>query len=328
MNVAVRQLQAFLRLAASRSFTVAARQVGLSQPAFSLSIRRLEEAVGARLFDRDTRRVALTPEGLEFLPVAQRLVADWTAAFSDLSDLIAKRRGHVVVAALPSLATTLLPATLVRYAASYPGIEIGVRDVPPDEVLKLIKTGKADLGLSVDPGRADDLVFEPLLSDSFVLVCRADHPLAADGPARWADLARYPFVAMALATSVRQHIDVALVRAGVHVPTFIEVQQLATLSGMVAAGLGASALPSLCLPITLQPSMVWRRLRRPGVSRRLGLLRRSRQPLSMAANALATALQRTAETPSLLGPGWTEVTNLSSAPARASGRSTLTLSLG
>jgi len=311
MNVTVRQLEAFLRLAACRSFSDAARQVGLSQPAFSLSIRRLEETVGARLFDRDTRRVALTSEGGEFLPVAQRLVADWTAAFSDLRDLIAKGRGQVVVAALPSLAAALLPATLARYAASYPGIELGVRDVPPDEVLKLIKTGKADLGLSVDPGKADDLVFEPLLSDSFVLVCRADHPLAADGPASWADLARHPFVAMAHATSVRQHVDVALGQAGVHLPTVIEVHQLATLSGMVAAGLGASALPSLCLPVTLQPSMVWRPLRRPRLHRRLGLLRRSRQTLSMAASALVTELQRTAGIPSLLGPGWTEVAELS-----------------
>jgi LysR family carnitine catabolism transcriptional activator len=311
MNVTLRQLHAFLRLAASRNFSNAAQEVGLSQPAFSLSIRRLEETIGARLFDRDTRTVALTPEKQEFLPVAQRLVEDWTAAFSDIRELIAKRRGRVVVAALPSLAAAVLPSTLARYATAYPGVELGVRDVIADEILNLLKAGKADLGLSVDPGEADDLVFEPLLSDRFVLICRNDHPLARRERATWADLARHPFIAMARSTSVRQHIERALDRAGVHVSQVIEVDHLATVSGMLAAGLGLTSLPSLCLPVVLQESMAWRPVDEPEMHRRLGLLRRRRQSLSVAAAALAAELRRVAGTPSLFGPARHEVINLS-----------------
>src|SRR6476469_6659254 len=104
LNLSTRQVRAFLALAEHRNFTRAARQCHLSQSAFSTVIRTLEEAIAMRLFDRDTRKVELTPEGRLFEAGAARLMLDFQLALDDLGQHAARRRGRVAVAALPSLA--------------------------------------------------------------------------------------------------------------------------------------------------------------------------------------------------------------------------------
>lgn len=306
-NVTVRQLEAFLTVAETRSFHQAADRVHLSQPALSMSIRRLEEAVGARLFDRTTRTVELTPEGREFEAVARRLVEDWQAAFSGMSDLIRKRRGRVAVAALPSIAAGLLPVALARFRTEYPGIDLGVRDVLADEVLNLVRGDKADIGFSVDPGEVEGLVFQPLLSDRFIALLPADHPLALRQHITWDDLADLPFIGMSRTTSVRQRLETVQAQLRRRPNNLCEVEHLATVAGMVAAGLGVSAVPSLCLPVMLREGLVWRPLTSPGVERRLGLITRAGRSLSVAAQAFADWLRVTVADPAGLGPGWSEM---------------------
>src|SRR5690349_17725105 len=100
LNVSTRQVRAFLALAQHRSFTRAAQQCHLSQSAFSALIRTLEDAVGLRLFDRDTRKVDLTPEGELFRQGVSRLMEDFRATMADLGEHAARRRGRARIAAL------------------------------------------------------------------------------------------------------------------------------------------------------------------------------------------------------------------------------------
>ena len=101
MNISTRQVDAFLALAAQRSFTRAAAQCHLSQPAFSALIRALEDDLGLRLFDRSTRHVSLTAEGENFHASALRIRAEVDAALATLRDAALLRRGRVSVALLP-----------------------------------------------------------------------------------------------------------------------------------------------------------------------------------------------------------------------------------
>ena len=98
----LQQLKAFLAVAETGSFVAASSRVGLSQPALSLTVKALEEELGGRLFDRTSRRVALTSEGRQFRPAAARLVADWHAAFDDIRSLFRMERGRISTAVLPS----------------------------------------------------------------------------------------------------------------------------------------------------------------------------------------------------------------------------------
>src|SRR3546814_16655578 len=103
MNLSPRQLRAFGALAQERHFTKAAQRCHTTQPAFSALIKALEDAAGTRLFDRTTRRVELTPEGRLFNESALRLLNDLDGVMQDIQAHVAKRKGRVAVAALPSL---------------------------------------------------------------------------------------------------------------------------------------------------------------------------------------------------------------------------------
>src|SRR6266516_1026116 len=128
MNFTLRELEAFLDVARLGSFTRAARSLNMSQPALTVRIRHLEEALGVRLLDRTTRSVALTQIGREFLPVVARVLGEIDAVAVNARDVAGRRRGVVTVAALPSAASTLLPAIIAAFKARHRGIVVRLRD--------------------------------------------------------------------------------------------------------------------------------------------------------------------------------------------------------
>lgn len=284
-HLSTRQLDAFLALAEQRNFTRAAAQCHLSQPAFSALIRALEEDLGLRLFDRSTRHVDLTGEGQNFLESARRIRAEITTALAALRDAATLQRGRVAVALLPSLAAGWLPGVLAAYRAAYPGIEIDIADVLSEPCIERVASGKADFALAAIRADTPELQAEPFCSDDFHLVCPANHPLARrKKPIAPADLAAWPFIHLARTSSVRQYLEAALHPEAMH--TLMEVEQLATVMGMVRAGLGISVVPALTLFHFDQPGLVTRPLALPGLLRQIYLVRRRDRSLSVAAQAL------------------------------------------
>ncbi|APW38803.1 LysR family transcriptional regulator [Rhodoferax koreense] len=284
MNVSTRQLQAFVALAEQRSFTRAAALCHLSQPAFSALIGQLEEALGIRLFDRSTRHVAPTPEGLSFEISARRVLAEFDAALAGVDDQLARRSGRVSIALLPSLAAGWLPQILQRYRAQYPGVEIEVADVLSEPCVERVRSGQADFALAAIRADTPELRAEAFCSDGFHLVCPVGHPLATQAEVKPRDVAAYPFIHMARTSSVRQYLDAAV--HPLQMQTLMEVDQLATAMGMVRAGLGISLMPALTLFHFAQPGLVTRPLNWPGLTRRIYLVRRRDRSLSLAAQTL------------------------------------------
>ncbi|MES2262430.1 MAG: LysR family transcriptional regulator [Pseudomonadota bacterium] len=245
-NISTKLLHAFLALDECRHFTRAAERVHLSQSAFSALIRKLETALGARLVERDTRNVTLTAEGELFVEVARSLVADFDAAFSNMSDYIARRKGRVTIAALPSLAANGLPAVIREYRQLYPGITVQLFDTLSDQCLHLLRQGKADLALTAPGENLSEFETSTLCSDPFYLVCRHDHALAGKRRIRLADLAGCELIQLAKSTSVRQHVE--MLTRGIAVrQSGLEVEHLATVAGLVEHGLGVSLVPELTL---------------------------------------------------------------------------------
>lgn len=286
-HLSTRQLDAFLALAEQRNFTRAATQCHLSQPAFSALIRALEDDLGLRLFDRSTRHVDLTGEGQNFLESARRIRGEITAALAAVRDAATLQRGRVAVALLPSLAAGWLPGVLAAYRSAYPGIEIDIADVLSEPCIERVASGKADFALAAIRADTPELQAEPFCSDDFHLVCPADHALARRKKAITpADLAAYPFIHLARISSVRQYLEAAFHPQGMH--TLMELEQLASVMGMVRAGLGISVVPALTLFHFNQPGLVTRPLALPGLLRQIYLVRRRDRSLSVAAQALYT----------------------------------------
>lgn len=289
MTAQIRQVEAFLMLAQTGSFSEASRRFGLSQPAFSLSIQRLEEVLGVRLFHRTSRRVKLTAEGEAFLPMASGLLRNWTGVFEEMADLTAVRRGRVALAALPSIAAGLLPPVVLEFTRKHPGVKLEIHDVLQGEVIELVRSGRVDFGISVGPDDSAETEFLPLLDDNFVALLRHDHPLAGHDRISWEALSRHPLVSMTSTTSVRRLTDFTFAEARIGARFLSEVNHLATIAGLVAAGYALAALPALCLPVVLRPDLEWRPLGSPVARRTLGLLRLRHSP-SVAAEAFLQEL--------------------------------------
>jgi LysR family carnitine catabolism transcriptional activator len=283
-NVSVRDLRAFTALAAVRNFTRAAKECNLSQPAFSALIRALEESVGARLFDRDTRKVELTAEGQRFLESATRLLQDFGLALTDLRDLATRRRGRVAVAVLPSLAAGWLPDVLAEFHRAHPGIELDVADALADECIDRVRAGKADFALASSRATSSELTSELFCADRFHFVCRRDHALAGRRRVTLQQLGDEPFVHLARSSSVRQHVDQALWPGRAR--KVMELEQLSTVAGMVRAGLGITVVPALTLFHFRHPDLATVPLDAPGMVREIFLLRSRDRGLSIAARSL------------------------------------------
>ena len=285
MQCSMRQLRAFVRLTEERNFTRAAAAMHLSQPAFSTLIGSLENALGVRLFERNRRLVALTPEGVDFQEGARRAIAEFDSAIAGVHDHASLKRGRVSIALLPSLAAGWLPSVLARYRQMHPGISLQVADVLSDPCIQLVMTGQADFALAAVRAETPELQAEVFCADDFHLVCRADHPFASGQvKLRVRDLAEHPFIHLSRTSSVRQYLDAAFHPRTMK--TVMEVDQLATVMGMVRAGLGISLVPTLTLFHFDQPEIVTRKIQLPGLTRRIYLVRRRDRSFSLAAQAL------------------------------------------
>jgi LysR family carnitine catabolism transcriptional activator len=294
IDLTPRQLLCFLRVAETGGFSAAARALGVSQPALSRTIGQVEAMVGARVLDRDTRNVVLTPVGLELRPIAERLLAEFSGAYGELARFVTGQRGRVVVAALPSIAAVLLPPAIARFTSLWPEVEIAILDGLSGSVLDAVADGKADVGMTIRPAPQATLAYKPLLSDVFGLVCRRDDEAPGEGSLPWSAFKGRRFIAMAPQSSVREMTDAALLQAGLAIPQLYGCAFLGTTGHLVAAGLGITALPHFVLPLLGQSTLVWRRLERPVMRRQLGVVTRNGRALSPAGQAFLVSLEKEA----------------------------------
>jgi LysR family carnitine catabolism transcriptional activator len=289
-NISSRLLYAFVALAELKHFTRAAERCHTSQSALSVMIQKLEAQVGTRLFERDTRKVALTPEGELFAEAARSLIAEMESAFDNMSDYVARRRGRVSIAALPSLAATVLPELIAQYRERYPGVVVSLHDALSDQCLSLLRGGNADLALTAAGPKVAEFDARPLHSDRFYLVCRQDHPLAGRKTIRPAELGGQEIVHLAKSSSVRQHVDVLL--DGVPaVDSGFDVEHLATAAGLVKQGLGVCLVPELTLYQFRQLGLVTVAIR-SAHRRPILLVKRKHQSLSIAAQAMLELIEK------------------------------------
>jgi DNA-binding transcriptional LysR family regulator len=297
MKATVRQLEIFLSIAELRSFTDAGRTLNVSQPALSRTIRQTEAAVGARLFDRDTRNVELTPAGRALIPIAKRIVGEFESSFGELAQFVNGNVGQIAIAALPSIAASILPEAIRQFRCNRPKVDILIHDGMSHAITEAINEGKVEIGVGARPSTSDRVIYRPLLSDDFVLVCRNDDPLVDRRKAAWSIFQGRPFVAMIDSSSVRALTDATFLQLGLEVKPLYECAHIATAGNLIAAGLGISALPRLTLPLIASNAVTAIPLERPAIKRSIGIITRPGRSLSPAAECFLAILTRTLLSP-------------------------------
>ncbi|MNV39493.1 HTH-type transcriptional regulator GltC [compost metagenome] len=201
--------------------------------------------------------------------------------------------GRIALAALPSLAAGAVPRAFARFAAQHPGVQMELIDSLAGPAFDMVRAGRVDFALTAANPAYADLDYTPLVSDRFVLLMGRTHPLARGRSAiAWADVAELPHISMPAGTSVRQYAEEALLTHRIRFAPRYEVEHLATIAAMVAAGLGVSALPELAAQVVRRPEVVTRALKAPVLHRPIGLITLRGRPLSLAAQAMVALLRQ------------------------------------
>ncbi|TXI14441.1 MAG: LysR family transcriptional regulator [Ottowia sp.] len=291
LDLSLRQLEAFVQVAASGSFRRAAARLGQAQPVLSRLIGQAEQTLGARLFDRDTRRVEITPAGRELLPLAQRLLRDFDDTLGDFGAFMAGRSGRVSMVVLPSVSVAWVPRAMAAFARTHPQVNFALAEAPADTLLALLEAGRADFGISVRPAPQQRLHYRHLQDDPFVLVCRRDDPLAARAAVPWSVFGTRDCIMSAAHSSIRQVTDAVFLRQRTPPSPVLEYPSVAAAGALVAAGLGITALPVLALQLVDMRELVAVPLVRPAMARPIGIVTRIGRSLSPATQAFMASLQ-------------------------------------
>jgi DNA-binding transcriptional LysR family regulator len=279
-------LQAFRAVVEHGSFRRAAEAIRITQSALSRRVEKLETALGVRLFERTTRKVSLTHVGRAFLPQVERLLDDLDLALLSIGDGGALRSGTLTIACVPSAAYYFMPHAIRSFHGQYPRIKIRLIDASASEVSAAVTSGEADFGVSFIGNPDPDIEFSLLMEERYVIACRTDHPLAGRTSVSWAEAYTHDHITLGRSSGNRLVLDRALAGLPVIKESICEARHVTTLLGLVEAGLGIAAVPSIAMPVSPHPVLASVALVAPEVVREMGLLKRRGRTLTPAALAL------------------------------------------
>ena len=242
----LRQLRYFVALAEELHFGRAARRVHVSQPPLSQQIRALEEELGARLFDRTSRRVLLTPEGEAFLEDVRGVLRGLEEAVDRVRGVAQGERGRLRVGFVGSAVSTRFPAGVAAFRERHPAVRLELRESGTLVQRRAIAEGRLDVGLFRNLGETpDDLTTEPFLHDSYILALPERHPLARRDSVNLADLRDVPLVMYPrpVFPAAYDAIIEACRSVGFSPRIGQEAVSIGTQKALVAAGTGVAIVP-------------------------------------------------------------------------------------
>jgi DNA-binding transcriptional LysR family regulator len=277
-------LRAFLTVAKSQSFSQAATQLHLTQPAVSKRIAALEAELKTRLFDRVGKKVSLTEAGRALLPRAQHILDEVADSRRMLSNLTGRVSGKLSIGTSHHIGLHRLPPVLRAFTAKYPDVELDLRFMDSEAACAAVARGELELGIVTLPLEPDDkLVATPVWDDPLAIIVAPHHPLAKLKTVRPAQLAEHPAILPGKGTYTREILERAFAPFDIPVPAKMSTNYLETIKMLVQIGLGWSVLP-----LSMVHGKELRVLKLPGVKleRTLGIVRHRARTLSNAARAM------------------------------------------
>jgi molybdate transport repressor ModE-like protein len=257
--IEARHLRVLRAVAATGSFSAAARELGCTQPAVSQQMKALEQSAGTTLLVRTGREMRLTQAGEALLRHAVGILAGLTAAEEEVAAIAGLRAGRVRLVSFPSGSSTLVPTALAALRAAHPGTRVSLVDAEPPRSVEMLREGDCDVALAFryGPGGATedwtDLVVRPLLTDRLVGLVPEGHRLDGAGTVGIGELAEEPWIA-GCPRCRRQLVEVCE-SAGFAPRIDFATDDYPAVIGLVGAGLGVAVLPGLALESVLHKAV-------------------------------------------------------------------------
>lgn len=284
----IEDLDRLLVLAEYERITDAAAALRLSQPTLSRLLARAENELGTRLFERDAAGVRLNPYGEVVLAAARDITQRYDQLRADLAALLDPETGTVRLAFLDSMATSLVPRILHDFRQKAPHARVALRQEPGHEILRDLASGLSELAI-ISPRPPGPHGWLPLQRQRLVLVVPLGHRLAARRQAQLDELAGEDFVTVPAGFGFRSLLDELLQASGVAVRVSFESGDLATIEGLVGAGLGIAILPEQFAGLSGTAGVA---LAAEHAERVVGLTWRTDRPLPPAAARFLEFLRR------------------------------------
>ncbi|MBT2367848.1 LysR family transcriptional regulator [Streptomyces sp. ISL-10] len=247
--IEARHLRVLRAVAATGSFSAAARELGCTQPAVSQQMKALESSAGTPLLIRTGREMRLTQAGEVLVRHASGILAGLTAAEEEIAAIAGLRAGRVRLVSFPSGSSTLVPTALAALRAAHPGTRVSLVDAEPPRSVEMLREGECDVALAFRYGTAgaewDDLVVRPLLTDRLIGLVPEGHRLAGAESVAIGDLTDEPWIA-GCPRCRRQLVEVCE-EAGFTPRIDFATDDYPAVIGLVGAGLGVAVLPELAL---------------------------------------------------------------------------------
>lgn len=241
-------LRSFCLTAQHGSMTAAAERLGLSQPAVSLHVQKLEREFDEILFERRGSRLRLTPAGTALYKLALPVIEALGHMPADLRAELGRMEGSEVhIAASGSTLLYLLPSYVERFAHEYPDVELRLANVTGRDGLGMLRRDEADFAAGPMLEVPDDLRYQPMFSFSHVLITPPGHPLASGGTPGPAEIAAYPLITPPRHGATADLVDAMFRRAGVGYRVAMETGGWDIIKRYVASGLGCAIVSGVCL---------------------------------------------------------------------------------
>ncbi|MGW8227706.1 MAG: selenium metabolism-associated LysR family transcriptional regulator [Gammaproteobacteria bacterium] len=243
--MADRRLQVFQTVARLLSFTKAAEELHMTQPAVTFQVRQLEEQFNTRLFDRTHNRISLTEAGKRVHECAERIFELYAEMDNSVRELTGDISGVLILGASTTIAEYMLPALLGDFKAKYPDITIRLKVANTDGIVSQVENNAIDLGVVEAPVNNKNLVVEECRTDHLVLIVPPAHELAKEDLVPIQRVADYPFICREEGSGTREVMIESMQDAGVSPADLniaMELGSLEAIKGAVEAGMGVSIL--------------------------------------------------------------------------------------
>jgi DNA-binding transcriptional LysR family regulator len=298
----VHQLRIFLTVARHRSYSRAAEELYLSQPAVSIQIRELERAVGAPLFERAGRNILLTGVGQALLPYAQRVHELLDDARMVMAELQGLKRGRITLAAVRTAGAYVLPPLLGAFRQAYPGIAVSLEVSNRSTMHQRLLHNEVDLVIMGRPPEGIPHVVEPFLPEELVVIASPDHPLAGARRIPVEPLVSEVFIQREIGSGTRLAAEEFFRERKADIQSSFELGDNSAVKEAVAAGLGIAILHRRAVQLEVdQKRLVILDVQGLPLKRQWNVVHRKEKQLSQAALAFKTFLLTSAG--AVLAPG-------------------------